>query len=152
MIRALLLFCLLTTPVMAETNPSWVDLEGKTHKLSDYQGRWVLVNYWATWCPPCMEELPELEILHSQHSDKIVVLGVNFEDATPERLRKFTDDLFLSYPILPVGLNPMPHELVGEIPGLPSSFLVNPKGEVEVRHVGSLTADMVLDFIAAQAQ
>jgi len=110
------------------------------------------VNYWATWCPPCMEELPELEILHSQHNDKIVVLGVNFEDATPERLRKFTDDLFLSYPIFPVGLNPMPHELVGEIPGLPSSFLVSPKGDVEVRHVGSLTADMVLDFIASQAQ
>ena len=44
-------------------------LDGKTYRLSEYRGKWVLVNYWATWCPPCREELPELEIFYNNHKE-----------------------------------------------------------------------------------
>ncbi|MES9935022.1 MAG: TlpA disulfide reductase family protein, partial [Sedimenticola sp.] len=45
------------------------DLDGRTVKLSEFRGKWVVVNYWATWCPPCVEEMPELELFHSQNKD-----------------------------------------------------------------------------------
>ncbi|MEW8429404.1 MAG: TlpA family protein disulfide reductase, partial [gamma proteobacterium symbiont of Ctena orbiculata] len=55
-------------------------LDGKRYRLSDYRGKWVLVNYWATWCPSCREELPELEVFHNNHKDTdAVVLGVAME-------------------------------------------------------------------------
>ena len=121
-------------------------LDGKVHQLSDYRGKWVLVNYWATWCPPCLEELPELEVFHSRHAqDQAMVLGVNTEDIGHEELRSFVSDQFLSYPILLGG--PRPAEALGRIPGLPTSFLVNPAGEVVARQVGPVTAEAISHFI-----
>lgn len=123
------------------------DLAGKHHRLSDYRGKWVVVNYWATWCPPCLEELPELEIFHTGNAaTRAVVLGVNMEQIGVERLRAFVEDQFLSYPILLAG--PMPTQPVGKIPGLPTSFLVNRQGEVVARRVGPVTAQALEQFIA----
>jgi hypothetical protein len=51
-------------------------LDGREHRLSDYRGKWVVVNYWATWCPPCLEEMPELEIFHNAHRESALVLGM----------------------------------------------------------------------------
>ena len=58
------------------------DLEGKPVSLSDYRGKWVIVNYWATWCPPCLEEIPDLVDLYENNRDKLVVLGVDHEEVT----------------------------------------------------------------------
>ncbi len=122
------------------------DLEGKVHRLSDYRGKWVLVNYWATWCPPCLEELPELEVFHSTHADKhAVVLGVNMEDISLDELRRFTQEQFLSYPILLAGARPS--SLLGEVPGLPTSFLINPQGEIVARQAGPVTAEAIKSYI-----
>lgn len=127
------------------------DLHGKVHKLSDYRGKWVLVNYWATWCPPCREELPELEVFHHNHKDlDALVLGVNMEKIDADRLREFIDEQFLSYPIL-LGEN-RAEALIGRVPGLPTSFLVSPKGEVVARRVGPIEASEIEDFITTWAQ
>ncbi len=123
------------------------DLDGKPHSLSDYRGQWVLVNYWATWCPPCLEELPELEIFHSASEGKAVVLGVNMETITEPQLRAFVDRQFLSFPILRASDNPAQHELVGPVDGLPTSYLVAPDGEVVARQVGQITAESLSGFI-----
>lgn len=123
------------------------DMQGKTHKLSDYRGKWVLVNYWATWCPPCREELPELEIFHSQSNGTAVVLGVNMEDIEQVALESFVSEQFLSFPILLAGSRPKADERVGMIPGLPTSYLISPKGEVVARQVGPITAAAIRKFI-----
>ncbi|MET0027363.1 MAG: TlpA disulfide reductase family protein [Candidatus Thiodiazotropha sp.] len=121
-------------------------LDGKTYRLSDYRGKWVLVNYWATWCPPCREELPELEVFHNNHKDKdAVVLGVAMERIDPPRLKAFVDEQFLSYPILMT--EPAARTELGRIPGLPTSFLVNPKGETVARQVGPVTVEDLESFI-----
>lgn len=123
------------------------DIQGKQHRLSDYRGKWVLVNYWATWCPPCRKELPELEMFHSQSDGKAVVLGVNMESIDHERLAAFVEEQFLSYPILVAGPSPGPGQRLGVVSGLPTSYLVSPTGEVVARQVGPLTAEAIRGFI-----
>ena len=123
------------------------DLDGRTHSLSDYRGRWVVVNYWATWCPPCLDELPELESLHRSQPDRAVVLGVNMESIGDAALRAFVEQQDLSFPILVAGETPGRAQLVGAVAGLPTTYLVAPSGEPVARQVGQITAAGVEDFI-----
>ena len=144
------LFCALPFAAAALAEPvdfSLVDLEGKQRQLSEFRGKWVLVNYWATWCPPCIEELSELEIFHNRYQEKdAMVIGVNMENIPRDRLRAFVDEQFLSFPIL--RSEPAVETPLGPIPGLPTSYLVSPQGEVVARQVGPLEAEMVENFIA----
>ena len=126
-------------------------LDGKPHKLSDYRGKWVVVNFWATWCPPCLAEIPELVNFHEDHQHKdAVVLGINFEDIDYETLKIFVDDYFINYPVLQE--KPGAKSVLGDIPGLPTTFIISPKGEIVARQVGSVTAELIEDFISGQKQ
>ncbi len=122
-------------------------LDGREHRLSDYRGKWVVVNYWATWCPPCLEEMPELEIFHNTHRESALVLGVNMETIERDALRAFVEEQFVSYPILLD--TPRPRTELGAIPGMPTTYLVSPAGEVVARQVGTVTREMLERFIEA---
>ena len=128
------------------------DMQGKSHRLSDYRGQWVLVNYWATWCPPCREELPELEVFHSQSDGEAVVLGVNTEAIGREELSSFLEEQFISYPILVAGPRPKPSQRLGRLQGLPTSFLVTPDGRLAAKTVGPVTAEGIRKFIQRYQQ
>ncbi len=122
------------------------DLDGKESNLSDYRGKWVVVNYWATWCPPCIEEMPELQAFHDEHADsKAVVLGINTEVMDSELIQAFLDDYFITYPNFTNG--PVSHTPMGMVPGLPTTFLVSPEGKAEARQVGPVTREMIENFI-----
>jgi thiol-disulfide isomerase/thioredoxin len=138
---------LLATAVWAEpVDYSLPDLDGKTHSIADYRGKWVIVNYWATWCPPCLEEIPELVDFHERHKDSdAVVLGVNFEDIGVEQLNSFVDSLFISYPIL--RSEPLPATPLGPIPGLPTTYIISPDGSPVARQVGPITGKQLEDYI-----
>jgi len=123
-----------------------VDIYGKELRLSDYRGKWVLVNYWATWCMPCVKELPELEAFHNKHKEsKAVVLGLNMESIKLEKLQGFVKDKSVTYPIVQVKM--AVDTPFGAVYGMPTSFLINPKGEIAARESGVLTAKLVEDFI-----
>ncbi len=113
------------------------DLDGRIHRLSQYQGRWVVVNYWATWCPPCLDELPELLEFHEAHAPRVVLLGVNYEDIGEQRLRRFVDDYFISYPVLRA--EPDGSTFAGPLVGLPTTYLVSPEGRVVATRLGGVT-------------
>ncbi len=123
------------------------DLQGKTHSIADYRGKWVIVNYWATWCPPCQEEIPELVDFHERHKDSdAVVIGVNFEDISVEQLISFVDSYLISYPIL--RSEPLPATPLGPIPGLPTTYIIAPDGSPVARQVGPITGEQLDEYIA----
>lgn len=122
------------------------DLQGTEHSLADYKGKWVVVNYWATWCPPCQEEIPDLVEFHERHKDgDAVVLGINFEDIGEEQLVSFVDSFLISYPIL--RSEPLPKTPLGSIPGLPTTFIIAPDGTPVARQVGPITGEQLEAYI-----
>jgi thiol-disulfide isomerase/thioredoxin len=147
---SLLFLCslLLATPLAAEPVDFVLqDLQGKPRHLADYRGKWVLVNYWATWCPPCLEELPDLEVFYNKHKDTdAIVIGVNMEDIPLQQLRTFVEQQFLSFPILRG--KPAQRTALGAIPAMPTSYLISPEGEVVARQVGIVSGEMIERFIA----
>jgi len=123
------------------------DLDGNPRSLSEFRGKWVLVNYWATWCPPCREEMPELEVFHASHKDDdAVVIGVNMERVGEAELRAFVEEQFISFPVLRDKSRGRTE--LGTIPGLPTSFMVSPEGKLVARQVGPLTRQQLEDFLA----
>lgn len=121
------------------------DLNEKDRNLNDYLGKWVIVNYWATWCPPCLNEIPELVAFHRKHQDdNAVVIGFNLEDIESEELEKFVVEFGITYPIVPSHPDSRP---VGELPGLPVTFLINPAGELVARHLGEIDQDALESYI-----
>ena len=108
------------------------DLEGKTHTLASYKGRWLVVNYWATWCPPCQEEIPDLIALHEKRKD-MAILGIALEYKDAKEVRTFVDDNLMSYPIV-LGDDKLIQQ-IGPADVLPTTYIYNPQGQlVKVRH------------------
>lgn len=143
MFKRVLWFTLLCSSTLVVASSSSVelvlkDIHGKQHRLSDYRGKWVVVNYWATWCPPCLDEIPELSDFHDKYKGRdAVVLGINHEEVDPAYLKTFVEEYLISYPVLrgePGTASPF-----GRIHGLPSTFIVSPQGVVVSHKVGSVT-------------
>ena len=126
------------------------DIEGKSVSLSDFRGKWVIVNYWATWCPPCLEEIPELVSLHEENSDKLVVLGVDYEEVSEDFLKEFVESHFMSYPV--VRMDPVPVTSLGPVMGLPTTYIISPQGVLMARQEGPVTQQAIEEYIARKEQ
>ena len=111
------------------------DLAGKTVSLSDYKGKVVLVDFWATWCDPCKEEVPGLVKLHDKMKDKgFTVLGVSMDEEGMKAVTKFMKKQPISYPVLLNGGERAPKGWL--VPGLPTAYLVGRDGSVLKRWFG----------------
>jgi len=136
-----------TLPVVAEkVDFTLTDLDGKSVSLSDFRGKWVIVNYWATWCPPCLEEIPDLVDLYEENRDTIVVLGIDFEEVNEEYLKGFVDSHMISYPVM--NMEPVPVTELGPVLGLPTSYIISPDGERVARQEGPVTREAIEKYIA----
>ncbi len=125
-----------------------IDLIGKRHQLADYQGKWVLVNYWATWCPPCLEEIPDLVNLYDQRSQKdLMVLGVVFDYENVKSVKTFVDDMLMSYPIV-LGDDAVAAQ-IGAATALPITYIYNPKGELVKLKRGLITKQYIEAIIGS---
>ena len=121
------------------------DIHGRIHDLADYRGRWVIVNFWATWCPPCREEIPELILFHERHApERAVVLGVNFERIALHELESFVAEQFIEYPVLT--MLPDPRTEMGYILALPVTYVVDPEGRIHKVHAGPVTAEQLEEY------
>lgn len=111
------------------------DVEGKTHKLSDYRGKVVMLNFWASWCPPCRYELPSMERAYQKLKDHgVEFLAINLgEDA--DTIFTFTADYPVTFPLL-MDIDTSVSENYPVI-GLPTSYFVGPDGRLIYRAIGS---------------
>jgi peroxiredoxin len=125
----------------ANLNFTVKDMNGASVRLADYKGKVILVNFWATWCPPCKAELPGLIELYDQYKDKgLVVLGISGDDDA-ETLRAFATEWKIKYPMI-VGRDE--NELLdayGPIFGYPISVIVGRDGALCGKHVGPATKE-----------
>jgi thiol-disulfide isomerase/thioredoxin len=125
------------------------DIDGQMQALDQYLGKWVIVNYWATWCGTCMKELPDLVSLHEDNKDgDIVVVGVNFESISNERLKAFVAEQSIPYPVL--RSEPVPVTAIGKVPALPTTYIIDPEGKVVAGEVGLVPRQGLEDYIAGQ--
>lgn len=141
----ILLFALARPIAAQEMGFALPDLKGQTIRLADFRGQWVIVNFWATWCTPCLLEMPELQAFHQAHHDRTVVIGVNFEELVASEVQPFADRLGITFPVVLSGGQPVPHF---EIKGLPTTFLISPTGQLADTHLGTVNAAMLAERLA----
>src|SRR5437762_83474 len=115
------------------------DLSGKSTSMDDLKGKVVLVNFWATWCPPCRAEIPELIKLQEQHKDRLQIIGVS-EDDEADTVHDFVKKYGINYPV--VMATPELIQAYGGVAALPTTFVVDPEGRVVQRHLGMLNAEL----------
>lgn len=115
-------------------------LDGDTVRLSNLRGRWVLINFWATWCAPCRDEMPYLDRLAAEHADQLSVLAINMRESEAT-MRAFVEEFDLHLPIL---VAPDDATLLGYyVRGLPVSVLIDPDGMVTQRIAGPIQPGFV---------
>jgi peroxiredoxin len=124
---------------------SLVDLEGNTHKLSDYEGQGVFLNFWGTWCKPCAKEMPAMDRQYEQFKDQgVQVLAVNIAQSEFE-VQNFADQYKLSFPVV-IDKTKSVMTAYNIIP-LPTTVLVNPEGEIERVVTGEMTEQDIKGFM-----
>ena len=113
------------------------DIDGKTHKLSDYLGRNVVVVFWATWCPACNLEIPHLiELRKMLAKDKLAILAISNEE--PGHLKNFAASKGINYTIASLGDSPLP-EPFANVTSIPTTFFIDPEGKIKFAAVGMVS-------------
>lgn len=158
-LKVLFALVLLSVSTVAMAEPpskpiELVDLDGKPSLLSDYKGKWVILNLWATWCPPCLVEIPDLVMFHEAHHDKdAIVIGVNYEDNDPQKVKAFAESQMINYPIVrfkqKIDGKTTP---LGNLNGLPTTYMVAPDGTVVAARTGMVDQKMLETFMQRYEQ
>jgi thiol-disulfide isomerase/thioredoxin len=139
----------LRAPVPGQSMPAWemTDLEGNPVSSTRYDGQIRVINFWATWCPPCIRELPELESFSRENADKgVVVLGASIDEADDETLRSFVKARSLTFPVLRA--SEQVQRDFGGIQSIPSTFIVDREGAFVARYIGAITRNELTRAIA----
>lgn len=122
--------------------PDFQLLDGSSHRVADFRGRWLVVNYWAEWCEPCRRELPELANFAALHQADVSVLGINFDAPAMTELRAQVARLQVPIPV--IASEPVPRLPFTRPTGLPATWLVDPTGQVHGPLLGPQTEASLL--------
>jgi peroxiredoxin len=117
------------------------DMNGERVKLSDFKGKVILLNFWATWCGPCEQEIPAFVEMYDRYKDRgFVILGVSIDDP-PEALRAYAKSHRMQYPVLQMQSDV--EDAYGPIFGVPMSYFIARDGSICKRHLGPATREQV---------
>ncbi|TSI10070.1 peroxiredoxin [Lysinibacillus sp. BW-2-10] len=126
-------------------------LTGETVKLSNFKGKKVFINFWATWCPPCVDEMPEIESFYKHHAEKnnVVVLSINSTDLETNKasIEKFVQELHLTFPVLldEEGAASYAYQVLT----IPTSIIINEEGKLVEQIIGPVTEEMLIDKLSS---
>jgi thiol-disulfide isomerase/thioredoxin len=126
---------LLSTPMPVKAFTA-TDLAGRTISSESWRGKVTIVNFWATWCPPCRAEIPDLIALQEKYGDQLQVIGISQDETGPEIVRQFVKEHGINYPI--VMSTPEIEQVFTGIYALPTSFVIDRDVKVVAKHVGLL--------------
>lgn len=132
------------------------DIRGKPHHFSEYigNGKWTVLVVWGPRCPPCAEEMPDLQVFHdANHKDRAMVMGVavdfpSFGQARRDEVAQFVQDYLISFPVLLGNAESFTRFGGAELTGVPTTVIYDRKGAIVARHVGAVNRQLVENFIA----
>lgn len=120
-------------------------VDGKTVKLSDYKGKIVILDFWATWCPPCRKGIPDLISIQKEFKKDVVVIGISVDTQTKKDVPGFVANYGINYPV--VYFDEKVVKDYGGISAIPTSFVVDQKGNIVDQHIGLVSKDLFVNKI-----
>lgn len=131
------------------------DTAGQAQRLAELKGKWVVVNFWATWCAPCVKEIPDFAAFANAQGDKVRVLGVALDwdetgkrEADERKVKAFAKKVGLTYPLV-LG-DDKSEKVFGKMKGLPTTIIYDPTGKIVFQKTGVVTPDMLNRVIAGE--
>ena len=125
------------------------DIKGNVFTEKNTQGKYLVVNFWATWCTPCLKEIPAFVEFYNEKSDYVEILGLDFEPVNLPVINAFIDRFSVNYPIvLYTDTNDSQYSNFGEIVGMPTTLIYSPEGELLQTFMGEITIEDLNKFIS----
>ncbi|WED42910.1 TlpA disulfide reductase family protein [Legionella cardiaca] len=131
-----ILFLILCTTAHA-SNATLTTLDGQQITFSSLKGKWIFINYWASWCQPCLDEIQELNRFYNQQKDRVALFAINYDMLPVEEQLQLIKKYRISYPSLQE--DPAALLQLGSIPGVPATFVFNPQGKLSQTLFGPQT-------------
>ena len=128
--------CLLILSSTHAQSAKLEDINGRSFLLSELQGKWVFINYWASWCQPCLNEIPEFNRFYEENKN-VVLFAVNYDGVPPDAQKKLIQQFHIRYPSL--STDPARALQLGSISVVPMTFVFNPQGQLTYRLFGGQT-------------
>ncbi|MDX1836220.1 TlpA disulfide reductase family protein [Legionella taurinensis] len=121
------------------------DIQGRNISFNDLKGKWIMINYWASWCQPCVDEIQEFNRFYRIEKDRVALFAVNYEGLSLAEQRLLIKQYRIHYPSLQK--DPRHSLELGDIRGVPVTFVFNPRGEFMTALYGSQTLDTLREII-----
>jgi thiol-disulfide isomerase/thioredoxin len=149
LLTRLVIFAFLLCPLVAQADIFLQDIQGNDIALSSLKGKWVFINYWASWCQPCLDEIPVFNRFYDENkTGAVAMFAVNYDGWSRTRQERFIKKFDIQYPSLNHNTGKRLH--LGDISVVPVTFVFDPNGEYSTTLYGGQTMDNLKEIIRPQ--